>query len=83
MHHRVIDVAERRFLEDDKLLEFALENHNRFSICGEGRDATVSTWHVDGLVDAYKQAGGRRLTFDEWKARYSHPDYGTPSPGSP
>lgn len=57
MIHTLSRVAENRFLNERKLIAFARqpENTDRFGIIAEGPDLTVNTWHVDGLIDAYKK----------------------------
>lgn len=57
MNHTLEKVAQNRFLSERKLVAFARQpvNMDRFSLVISGPDITVSTWHVDGLIDAYKK----------------------------
>ena len=53
MHTAVRQVATSRFFDQDQFQDFALENSVKFGITGNGENATVGTWHVNGLVDAF------------------------------
>ncbi len=54
MHTAVRQVATGCFFDPDQFQEFALEHRQKFGITGEGENACVSTWHVNGLVDGFK-----------------------------
>lgn len=54
MHTAVRQVATSRFFDPDQFQEFALEHRQKFGITGEGENACVSTWYVNGLVDEFK-----------------------------
>jgi hypothetical protein len=54
MHTAVRQVATSRFFDPDQFQHFALENRVKFGITGEGENACVSTWYVNGLVDGFK-----------------------------
>jgi hypothetical protein len=58
MHTAVRQVATSRFFDPDQFQEFALENREKFGIAGEGENACVSTWYVNGLVDGFKLSLG-------------------------
>lgn len=57
MNHTLDRVAASHFLSERKLTAFARQpvNKERFSLVESGPDLTVSTWHVDGLIDAFKK----------------------------
>lgn len=57
MNHTLDRVAASHFLNERKLTAFARQpaNKDRFSLVESGPDLTVSTWHVDGLIDAFKK----------------------------
>lgn len=57
MNHTLERVAGFRLLNERKLTAFACkpENFDRFGLIASGPDITVNTWHVDGLIDAYKK----------------------------
>lgn len=57
MNHTLERVARCQFLNAKKLAAFARkpENFDRFGLIASGSDITVSTWHVDGLINAYKK----------------------------
>jgi hypothetical protein len=54
MHTPVRHVATSRFFDPDQFQAFALENKVKLGVTGEGENAMVSTWYVNGLVDAFK-----------------------------
>lgn len=54
MHTAVRQVATDHFLDPDQLQDFALANRVKFAIAGEGEKASVSTWHVNGLVAGFE-----------------------------
>ena len=60
MQHPLRFVAEARRLNEAAFIEYAIAHSTRYSIIpshdGNHADATVSTWHVDALVEAYKQS---------------------------
>ena len=59
MWHDLKTVANNRFLNDETFTAFALDNVNKFSVVSE----QVSTWHVNALVEAYREDGHtERLT---------------------
>lgn len=71
MQHRLNDVARSRRLNEAAFIEYAISHSTRYSIIpshdGNHATATVSTWHVDSLVEAYKQSTESRMTKDYTK----------------
>lgn len=53
MHTPVRHIATNRFFDQDQFQAFALENKAKLGVTGDGENACVSTWHVNGLVDAF------------------------------
>lgn len=58
MWHNIKTVAENNCLDADKLIEFALQNENKYSIIMEQKIPKVSTWHSDKLVHDFKIENG-------------------------
>jgi hypothetical protein len=58
MHHNIRQVARSRFFDEDMFFEFAGQNRDKHSVCGEGEHLTVSTFHVDELAQAFKDSLG-------------------------
>ncbi|WP_196161779.1 hypothetical protein [Reinekea sp. G2M2-21] len=55
MHHSIQNVASARFLNYKKLSEFSLREDVKAKFCISGTvEPVVSSWHVDELVNAYK-----------------------------
>ena len=56
MHNTLKVVANNCFLNEHKLTAFARQakNFDRFSLIVSGSELTISNWHVDGLIDAFK-----------------------------
>ncbi len=52
MHHRLVNIAFNRRLDEDKFVAFSEANADRFKVHNGG----VSSWWVDGLVEAYKES---------------------------
>lgn len=74
MHHRLDFVAESRHADVEPFVAFAMlpENHRKYGIIDTGHGATVSTWHVDALVQDFFAAGNERLPGDVWLRRYGY-----------
>jgi len=55
MHHVIRNIAEARFLDQEKFSNFASTNEimAEFGITGFP-EPVVSSWHLDGLVKAFK-----------------------------
>ena len=63
MYHGLRSLAESRFFDVEKFTEFAHQHEDKYGLvgAGKGENATVSTWHVDDLCEAFKKAGGERI----------------------
>lgn len=61
MRHNIENVAKHNRLPVEAFVKFATETPtaNKFGVTEEGKDYfTVSTWYVNGLVDAAKKVIG-------------------------
>lgn len=55
MRHTLDTVARNRFFDTAEFVPFALEREAKFGIIGSDGNAHVSTWHVNELVDAFRE----------------------------
>lgn len=63
MHHNVRQVAKNRFFDVEQFFDFAKANKVAHHVVGDEDHLIVSTYHVDGLVDAFKEALGDACDF--------------------
>lgn len=55
MWHRLSFVAKTQRLDGEALARFAANHERKFGLVQDGDELQVSTWHVDGLVKAFRE----------------------------
>lgn len=76
MHHDVRYVATTRFLEPEQFAAFAIANRTKYHVGGSDVRPSISTFHVDALVEGFQATLGddleehRRVQIEAAQARF-------------
>ena len=55
MWHRLTEIAKSYHLDEDELVRFAHDHHDKFGIVVDMGYPEVNTWHTDALVTEFKK----------------------------